>query len=251
MSAFSKQAGTWTPIKSMYGKVAGAWTLVQRAFVNVNGTWTQFFGDNKFEVYSLGLEQSFVTSADKGLWMNGALVSTAARSYNVIVFDKYGNITSATAYDIFADGVNYANAGSQTQLMIAALAAIPAGTSYVIYTYDEPSTNAGNIKAALTSLFAGNTSILTSSMAYRGAYLAMGQAQQAPALEVYCGTFMDSVSNSSATTVQADEGCLDAVMHYTFRIYNGQIVNIAQVTLGGTPVVNGHSTGAPTVTDLG
>jgi hypothetical protein len=250
MSASSKQSGTWDTVRNIYGKTGGTWTRVKRAFVKQNGTWTQFHSGNVFEVYSLGLEQNVVTASNRGLWTNGATGFAGNRSYALVTFDQYGNILTSNIYDVFGDSTNYANAGSATQNLIAALGAIPAGTPYVICTYDEPSTNANALTSAISNLFGGTPSIIASTMPYRGAYLAIGLANQAPVLETYCGTFMNSVSNPSASSPATDQGCLDAILDYTFRVYNGQIVNLAQQRIGSNVVSNSHAVGAVAIANL-
>jgi hypothetical protein len=255
MGAYSKQSGTWDEVKNIYAKNNGGWSLVKRAFVNNNGTWQQFHSGNGYQVYSLGLYQSVGVAGGNagnvGVWENGPRVSGGTtRSYTLVTFDKYGNVLTAQSFDVFGDATNYAAAGSATQNLIAALNAISVGTPYVLCTYDEPNTNASALTSAMTTLFGGVSSILSASVPYRGAYLAMGVARQAPAIEQYCGTFVNSVSNPSASTTQSDDGCTDGGLIYSFRIYNGQFANVSAIYTGGNLVSNSSQTGGISVPGL-
>lgn len=255
MGAYSKQSGTWNEVKNVYAKNGGNWSLVKRAFVNNNGTWQQFHGGNTYKVFSLGLYQSLGVSGGNagnvGVWENGPRVSgPSGRSYTLVTFDKWGNILTAQSYDVFGDATNYANAGSATQNLIAALNSVAAGTPYILFTYDEPQTNASHLTSTVTSLFGGVNSILSGSVPYRGAYLAMGVARQAPAIEQYCGTFVNSVSNPGASTAQSDDGCSDGGLIYSFRIYNGQFTNVSAIYTGANLVTNGSQTGGVSVPGL-
>lgn len=251
MSANTKQSGVWDPVKNIYARVNGTWTLMKKAFVNVGGVWKQFHGGNAFEIYVAGLEENMFTIANKGLWINGVQSYVAQRSYNLVTFDKYGNVLTSQGFDVFGDGAgNGGNAGSNTQNLVSAMAAVPIGTPYLLFTFDEPNTNASYLTTPIKNYLTGVTSILSASVPYRGAYLLMGIAGQAPCLETYCGTFYNSVSNHSASTQQTDAGCSDAALAYTFRIFNGQIVNVTQQVLGGSVVVNSSDVAAPTVTGL-
>jgi hypothetical protein len=255
MGAYSDQSGNWNEVKNIYAKNSGNWSLVKRGFVNNHGTWQQFHSGNTYKVYSLGLEQSLGVAGGNagnvGVWENGPRVSGGTtRSYTLTTFDKYGNVLTAQSYDVFGDSTNYANAGSATQNLIAALNGIAAGAPYVLCTYDEPATNASALNGAMTSLFGGISSIITSSMPYRGAYLAIGTARQAPAIEQYCGTFVNSVSNPAASTSQTDDGCADGALIYSFRIYNGQFANVSALYTGGGLVTNSNQTGGISVPGL-
>jgi hypothetical protein len=134
--------------------------------------------------------------------------------------------------------------------LIAALNSLAAGTPYILFTYDEPQTNASHLTSTVTSLFGGVNSILSGSVPYRGAYLAMGVARQAPAIEQYCGTFVNSVSNPGASTAQSDDGCSDGGLIYSFRIYNGQFTNVSAIYTGANLVTNGSQTGGVSVPGL-
>lgn len=171
-------------------------------------------------MFSCGLYGSSVggsPAANAGVSTNSTRNGAIARSYGLVLLDKYGNIASNRTFDVFGDA-NPTAGGGPTQNLIAALAAIAAGRPYILATYDEPKTNADSLNSALTSLFGGTASIIGSAMPYRGAYLAMGLATQAPVIEQYCGTFVNSVSDPSAGTTQDDRGCLDGALKFTFRI---------------------------------
>jgi hypothetical protein len=256
MPANSNQSGTWTPVKTIFGKTLGVWKAVRRAFVNIYGTWTQFFANNTFEVYALGLSETAVGGGTgiHGLYVNGTNVFPGARSYNLVLFDNYGNITSTATYDVFD---NSANAGT----LAAALGGLAIGQLYLIFSYDEPNTNdtANGLPAALTTLFGGNSTIVSSSIPNRGAYLAMGYNGQAPVLEQYCGTYQNSISNPGASTAQSDAGCADGALVYKFQIWtteqtpgspHGNFANLAAVYTGGNLVSNPAQTGGLSVPGL-
>jgi hypothetical protein len=254
MPAYGYVNGEWQQVLNIATYKNGAWTLVTAAYEYNGSAWEQYYSNNSYEVIACGLEQTVVPSADHGLWMNGVQVLTSGRSYNVVLFDNYGNISATETFDVFADAGS--SSGTNTQNLINYLAGLNAGQIYLIFTYDEPSTGAANLTSAFTSLFGGNDSILSSSMPYRGAYVAMGKKGSAPWLERYCGTYMDSVSNSSATTPQTDQGCLDGCLQYTFQMYttegpNGEFVNQNTLYQGGDLDSNFFETGMTTVSGLG
>lgn len=240
----------------MFAKNAGVWAPVRKAYVNNGGTWTQFFANNTFEVYSLGLEENaYQTSSYHGFYVNGVNVFPGARSYNLVLLDNYGNITGTFTYDVFT------SPGSAAATFAAKLNSLSAGQLYVIFTYDEPQSydTTNGLPAALTSLFGGNTTIVSGSMPYRGAYLAMGNAGQAPVLEQYCGTYVNSVSNPGASTQQADAGCADGALVYKFQMWTteatpgspkGNFANLTAIYTGGNLVSNSAQTGSMTVAGL-
>lgn len=241
MTISKNVSGTWTPAKHIWKNIAGVWTKVHRVYKNVAGTWTVYHRDDDFVVNSYGLEQNVMTTkGTNGLSINTVFTATpAARSYNLVLFDSTGAQTFYGTYDVFGDSTNYAAAGSATNTFIAKLQSIPVGTPYVIFTYDEPQTNCGQLTSYLTALFGGTASILSvANIAYRGAYTAIGIAGQAPCVETTCGTFMNSVSNPSATTSASDDGCLDAYLSYKFNVHGGKIVNLSAVQLGGNLKTN-------------
>jgi hypothetical protein len=246
MSAYKNVNGVWTKAQHIWTNVNGTWTKVKKGFVNVNGVWKQFHTENlSYEIYALGQVQKQTPDSNKGIWSNGALVVPAQRSYNVVTFNAAGAAVSFDSYDLFADQNN-------EEGLAAKMSGLAAGTFYMVYSYAEPNTHMDNDsgvgQGAMEPVFGGVTSILDNfDLPYAGAYLAIGVARQPPIFEGYCGTYVNSVSNPSATTPQADQGCADGALIYTVDFINGGFANLTQVYAGGNFVTNPHAVGTPVV----
>lgn len=254
MPAFGYESGSWQQVLNMYTYHSGVWTLVHGAWEYNGSAWKQYYSNNAFQIYACGLQQNVVSSANRGLWQNGVQVYSAARSYNVVLFDNYGNITGNATFDVFGDA-GATGGTTATQNMINYLNGLNGGQIYAIFSYDEPSTGAANLASTMTSFFGGTTSILGSGLAYRGAYVAIGKKGQAPYIEKYAGTYMNSVSNPGASSPQADQGCLDGLLRIQFQIYtvagpNGAFVNENNVYQGGNLINNSAQVGMASVAGI-
>jgi hypothetical protein len=251
MPAFSNQSGTEDLVLNIYANNEGTWETVLAAYVNNAGTWEQFYSKHSYQLYALGDVQTVYPTADHGLYMDGVLVFPGARSYNVVLFDNYGNITGTSTFDVFGDA-GATGAGTNTQNLINYLNGLTAGQIYLIFTYDEPQTGAANIESTLTSFFGGTATIVSGSIPYRGAYMAFGKKGMAPWIETYCGTEETNFTGPGGVTVT---GTPDGVFNVTFKIYttmgpSGQFVNLDTIYQGGAVVANGSATGMPIVAGL-
>lgn len=215
----------------------------------MNGTWEQFHANHSYEVYSLGLLQSAYPAASRGLWMDGVQVVAGARSYTVVLFDNFGNISGNQTFDVFGDA-GATGGSTATQALINYLTALNNGQIYLIFTYDEPQMGANNLTGTMTSTMFGGavSSILTGSIAYRGAYLCFGYKGQEPCIERYCGTESTNVNGGGQT------GTADGAFNLTFQIYSevgpmGKFANPNFIYQGGTEVI-GSEAGLLTVSGL-
>jgi hypothetical protein len=234
MPALTNVAGTWDEVKKVYANVAGTWKPTKAGWRNVGGVWEQFHANHSYEVYSLGLQQIVYPAANRGLWMDGAQVFAGARSYNIVLFDNFGNISDTKTFDVFGDNGSTA-AGSATANMISYLNGLNNGQLYLIFTYDEPQMGAANLTNVMSATMFGNQvdSILTASIAYRGAYICFGYKGQEPCVERWCGTESTNVNGTGQT------GTADGVFNLTFQIYSqlgpqGKFANLSWLYQGGT-----------------
>lgn len=224
--------GTWTIVKHVWRNVGGTWTKVRKAFRNVGGVWTQYHGDNDFTVYSMGLSQTLVNTGLIGVNANGTHLYAGGRSYNLVYFDKYGNITFSRQYDIFGESSTGAPTapGFGSAQFAADVAAMPANQLFVLFTYDEP--QSGVDKAPILSAFVnaalslGATSgvLQSANFQYRSAYLLLGQKGQPISFEANRGTLSGNLGSSGT-----DSGCLDGVVGITFNIVNGAYANLVRI----------------------
>jgi hypothetical protein len=251
MPAFSNQSGTEDLVLNVYAKSDDEWALAKAAYVNNGGTWEQFYSNHSYQLYALGDVQTVYDFTLHGLYMDGELVFAGARSYNIVLFDNYGNVTGSATYDVFGDA-GATGAGTNTQNMIDYLNSLISGQIYLIFSVDEPSTGAGNLTSTLTSFFGGTATILSASIPYRGAYMAFGKKGLAPWIETYCGTEETNFTGPGGATVT---GTPDGVFNVTFQIYttagpSGQFVNLDTIYQGSAVVTNDSQTGMPTVAGL-
>jgi hypothetical protein len=224
--------GTWTIVKHVWRNVGGTWTKVRKAFRNVGGTWTQYHGDNDFTIYSMGLRQTIVDTGLIGVNANGVHLYAGARSYNLVYFDKYGNITFSRTYDIFGESTAGApTAPSYGSAQFAAdVAAMPAGQLFLVFTYDEP--KAGVDTAPLLPVFVNamlsigaTTAVLESpNFQMRSAYMLLGQQGQPISFEANRGTLSTNLGSNGT-----DSGCLDGVVGITLNIVNGVYTNLVRI----------------------
>ena len=251
MPAYGYEGGSWQPCLNMYCYTGGAWKLVHGAWKFVSGAWEQYYSNNYYQLYALGDVQTVYPCGDHGLYMNGQLVFAGARSYNIVLFDNYGNITGTQTFDVFGDA-GATGAGTATQNMINFMNGLTAGQIYLIFTYDEPQTGASNLTSTFTSFFGGTASIVGGSMPYRCAYYAMGKKGAAPWIEKYCGTEESNFIGPGGATVT---GTPDGVFNVTFQIYtasgpSGSFVNLATIYQGTALVSNSSETGLATVAGI-
>jgi hypothetical protein len=236
MPVYKNIGGTWTIVKHIWKNVGGTWTKVRRAFKNVGGTWIQYHGDNDFKAFSLGLLQTQTTASNGGLWVNNVQQLGTVRSWSILAFDKYGNITFSRSYDIFGEataGSPSATAYGSAQFA-ADVAAIATGSPFVIVTYDEPANGAAPVETgvskgpiaafvnALTSIGASSSAL--NSIPYRGAYMLLGTKGAAASFEAVRGTEQTNLGSGGT-----DSGTLDGAIEVTFNIVNGAFANITRV----------------------
>lgn len=249
MPALVNVSGTWDEVKKIHVNVGGTWHPTKAAWKNVNGTWEQFHANHSYEVYSLGLWQQLYPAANRGLWMDGVQMVPGNRSYTVVLFDNFGNISGNQTFDVFGDG-GATGGSTATQNLINYLTGLNNGQLYLIYTYDEPQMGASNLTSTMTNvMFGGVASILSNSVAYRGAYVCMGYKGQAPCVERWCGTETSNVAGTG------NAGTADGALVFTFQIYSqtgpqGKFANLSWVYQGGTESVNGNEAGLITVSGL-
>lgn len=231
MPAYKNVNGTWSLAKHVWVNVNGTWTKVRRLMRNVGGTWTQYHGDNDFVAYSLGLLQNLVTGSPQGLWSNGTKIVQGMRSYNLIFFDKYGNVTFSRGYDLFGEssgGAPTATIYGSAQLA-ADIAAMATGQLFLLTTFDEP--QAGVMKApllpnavnAILSIGATSAIFQNANFAYRSAYLLLGAKGSAATFEANRGTLSTNIGTGGT-----DSGCLDGAVQISFNIVNGAYANLTR-----------------------
>lgn len=235
MPVYQNVNGTWTLVKHVWKNVSGTWTKVRRLYRNIGGTWTQYHGDTDVVVYSLGLLQNQVPTANTGLAINGNVVYGAVRSYSLATFDKYGNVAFQRSYDLYGEATGGAPSATPygSAQFAADVAAISANTCFVLYTYDEPLAGGHtdstypvfqNFVNAVLAL--GGTAAIyqSSSFANRGAYLLLGIKNQTTLFEAYRGT-----EQSGIGTGGTDTGCLDGAVGISFNINNGSLTGLTRL----------------------
>lgn len=232
MPIYRNVGGTWTLAKHVWRNVGGTWTKVRKAFRNVGGVWTQYHGDNDFTFYSMGLSQTIVNTGLIGINANGTHLYAGGRSYNLVYFDKYGNVTFSRVYDIFGEsstGAPTAPSFGSTQFA-ADVAAMPTGQLFLVFTYDEP--QSGVMKAPLVPTFVnamlsiGATAAVfqSANFQYRSAYMLLGQKGQPISFEANRGTLSTNLGSTGT-----DQGCLDGVVGITLNIVNGAYANLVRI----------------------
>jgi hypothetical protein len=231
MPIYENVNGTWTVVKHVWQCVqSGIWQKVKAVYKNVGGTWVQVHGDYSFTAYALGLEETLAPISSSGLFVNGTQVYTANRSYNLLFFDKYGNVTFSREYDIFAEATGAAMVTPYGSAQFASdVAGMANGQLFALITFDEPQNGntVNNIPAFTNAVFQlGATAAIFqgSNFAYRGAYLLLGAKGQAAAFEAYQGT-----ESNTAGTSGTETGCSDGVVEVKFGIVNGAFANITRV----------------------
>lgn len=226
---YKQVSGTWKPAQHMFKNVAGTWKKVRKMFRNNAGTWTQYHGDQDIVAYSLGLIQNLVSASVLGVTYNGGSTATYAggRSYNLVQFDKYGNITFSRQYDIFGEATGGAPTATTygSAQFAADTAAMATGQKFLLFTYDEP--QSGDMVDPITAfinavLSIGGTSAVfqSSSFAYRGAYMLLGAKGSAATFEAYRGT---------EGTYGSNTGCQDGAIGISFTILNGSYINLTRI----------------------
>lgn len=235
MTVYKNVSGTWKPVQHIWRNINGVWTKVRKLFHNDSGNWVQYHGDQDFQVYSLGLLQNQVSNALQGITPNGQTANRwgGGRSYNLVQFDKYGNVTFERQYDIYGEGQNGSPSASPygSAQFVADTNAMANGQRFCLFTYDEPQTGtqagAHPITAfinAVLSLGATVAIFQSSSFAYRGAYLLLGAKGSAATFEAYRGT-----ESTNIGTGGTDSGCLDGVVGISFTINNGSYTNLTRL----------------------
>jgi hypothetical protein len=251
MPAYGYEGGAWQPCLNIHCYTDGEWQLVRGAWKYVSGAWEQFYSNHNYQLYALGDVQTVYPAGDHGLYMDGQLVFAGARSYNIVLFDNYGNITGTQTFDVFGDN-GATGTGTATQNMINYMNGLTAGQIYLIFTFDEPQTGASNLTSTFTSFFGGTASIVSGSMPYRCAYYAMGKKGAAPWIEKYCGTEESNFTGPGGATVT---GTPDGVFNITFQVYtasgpSGSFVNLNTLYVGSALVSNASETGTSTVAGI-
>uniref|UniRef100_A0AAU7PFC4 Uncharacterized protein n=1 Tax=Burkholderia phage vB_BgluM-SURPRISE13 TaxID=3159457 RepID=A0AAU7PFC4_9VIRU len=187
MTIYSKAAGVFHHAAKIYYKVAGAWKRVNSVYIKKGGVWKQTFGRSNFAIFALGLAQTLQPATNRGVQKNGVQVFTAARSYNLVQFDKYGNITFQKGYDVFGEDQYIIDPGTapaisgQIDGLTNDLNAMPVGQLFALISYDEPL--GGHMRNSLPAAVyrVGGTAAIygNANMAYRSAYLLIGKVGSA------------------------------------------------------------------------
>lgn len=194
MTIYSKAAGAWHHVAQIYYKVAGTWKRVNSAYVKQGGVWKQTFGRHNFSIYALGLSQTLYPAANKGIWRNGVQIESAARSYNLIQFDKYGNMTFQRTYDVFGEDAYLKDntqppVSGQIDALTNDLNAMPTGQLFALVSFDEP--YGGRLRNSLPAAVyrVGGTAGIygNANFAYRSAYMLLGKVGSAPFVEANNG----------------------------------------------------------------
>lgn len=206
MTIYAKASAAWHHVARIYYKVAGAWKRVNSVYVKQGGVWKQTFGLNNFSLYALGLSQTLVPPANKGVWKNGVQIVSAGRSYNLIQFDKYGNMTFNRQYDVFGEDAYLTDntqppVSGQIDAFTNDLNAMPVGQLFAIVTFDEP--YGGRMRNSLPAAVyrVGGTAGIygNANFAYRSAYMLIGKVGSAPLTEQNNGTTYPSGAVGTGT----------------------------------------------------
>lgn len=194
MTIYSKASGAWHHVAKIYYKAAGAWKRVNSVYVKQGGVWKQTFGLHNFAIYAFGLSQTLYPATYRGVQRDGVQIFTSARSYNLVQFDKYGNMIFSRSYDVFGEDA-YLNDNTQPPVsgQIDALTndlnAMATGQLFALISYDEPM--GGRLRNSLPSAVyrvGGTPSIYGNlSMAYRSAYMLLGKVGSAAFVEANNG----------------------------------------------------------------
>lgn len=189
MTVLTKLANVFHHVAKMFMKKTGTWKQVRGVYVKKSGVWKQTYGRPAMAIFALGLEQTLQPAANKGVWINGVHAFSTGRSWGLVTFDKYGNMTAGSSYDLFGEAQDPPTATGQLDGLTNALNAMPTGQLFALITFDEPMAlhTSGSLPAAVyrvggtAALFAG------SGFNYRGAYMLLGKVGSAPYTEQYNG----------------------------------------------------------------
>ncbi|BAQ02610.1 hypothetical protein AVU38_gp082 [Ralstonia phage RSL2] len=206
MTIYSKAAGAWHHVAKIFYKASGAWKRVNAAYVKQGGVWKQTFGRHNYSIFALGLSQTIYPAANKGIWMDGVQIESAGRSYNLIQFDKYGNMIFSKQYDVFGEDQYLQNntnpvVTGQIDGLTNDLNAMPNGQLFALVSYDEP--YSGRLRNSLPAAVyrVGGTSGIygNANFAYRSAYLLIGKVGSAPLTEQNVGVTYPSGAAGTGT----------------------------------------------------
>lgn len=227
MAILTKVASLWKTGKRYAYRTATRWKGIRKIFVKVNGIWKKVYGLNAIAVYSLGLAQTVVPDYYKGATVNNSQKSTTFRSYNLVKFDKDGEMTFTSTYDIRLDFLN-SNLVNTTRL-VADLDAMPLGQLFTVYTYDEPQGGHDNVDLLNAMYRVGATGdVFGQPMAYRGAYLLVGKVGQPASYEFYKGEDMGQGGLDGDPT---------AVAMYAFTVVNNVIIPLPDLWTWGDFII--------------
>lgn len=186
MTIFAKFSGVFHHVSNVYAKAAGVWKTVRAVYIKKNGIWKQVYGLHNFLFYALGLEQTVYPAANAGVWRDGIHGWIAGRSYTLSTYDKYGNVLTNQTFDVY--GESQGSATGQIAGLTNALNALVAGTLFTLISFDEPQGGHtdSNLEAAVYRV-GGTSSVYGQAMAYRGAYMLIGQVGISASYENYVG----------------------------------------------------------------
>lgn len=169
----------------------------------------------QWEVYSKGLAAANVNpnvNVLRGFDSSGNPQSYGmGRSYNLVLFDANGNVTSSVVYDLFNSTTGTTNATN----LVNALNGLATGQHFAIVTYDEPSAN--QTATGMASAFArvGATIFGSTTFQYRSAYILLGTVGSAAAYEKYVGVANSTNQNNNIV------GDPNAFIGVAFSIHSG------------------------------
>jgi hypothetical protein len=169
----------------------------------------------QWEVYARGLGAANVDPSVnnlRGFNASGQPETYAMnRSYNLIMFDTSGNVTSCVTYDVFNATTGTTNAAN----LVSAMNAMATGQHFAVVTFDEPQTNQTATGMAAAFSRVGATIFGSTSFQYRSAYLLLGTVGSAKAYENYVGVADTTVQNNDVS------GDPNAFIGVAFSIING------------------------------
>lgn len=241
MSLYTKVSGAWKKSSDLYYKIAGAWKKTRMIFRKENGQWVQYFANNEYKIYALGLAQTVYPQSFRGMWLNGVyaydpnvlydpnhnpiVLGTGGRGYNLVTFDKYGNSDAAYNFDIFGEANNEKT--GESGRMKATLDALPNGKLFCLFSFDEPrdghlTLNGVDLLSAVIRI-GGTNAVYGQTMNFRGAYLLLGQVGSPAYAENYVGAdFGDDLDGSGDP-----KAALLCTFKLQYRVFFGASVKVS------------------------
>ena len=147
----------------------------------------------------------------------GNMKHAGGRSYNLVVLSRYtGEIISHTTYDVFGNLPDHSDGIVHATTMANALNALDSSVMTIIFTFDEPKTNATVLQTAMRRC--GASSNFPGNVNYRGAYILLG----IPGINANGG--LEYYRGSSTLN---DVGDVNAWIDLKFSVKNGEYVYIS------------------------